>query len=461
MFVSQPCLAQQTEDIVLNDPEPNIGRAIDLRSVIEESLRRNPFEQVRNQQAGIIDLEKQNLAESFWMPTVALNLTNNNQRYDRLHTSSSNSPQMGNQTSPNGSVGIEIEDYSLFNWGRDYLAYLNTKTTLNRENQKLNEARRRLKFNSISQYFNLVRVKEILRIKREQLRQASFIHRLAREKLALRKITSQEYYQTRSEFLRSQTEYQQSLFEVSLEEEKIANILGDDFQTSYKPSEELKYVSLNTQMQEALRLALDQSPAFRDAKVDYDNASRSYDKTLKDNLPLPKFTFNLGTYQQNFDNSGSSWTRQTDSNGNRNVEIAASVNMRWTLLGEGGVFNSRDNKQSYLNKRISEIKYFNTKREIEVKVRTIFKTIKFLEQKITIADYQLKNSQSNFDTTLENYRSGRTTYPEIKLSLDNFVNSSINSENVTFEHLLKKLELSDLMGLEDLPGENFEQLAKR
>lgn len=65
----------------------------------------------------------------------------------------------------------------------------------------------------------------MLKIFREQLRQASFIHRLAREKLQLKKIRAQEYYQTRSEYLRSQTEYQQALFEVGTEEEDMAIFL--------------------------------------------------------------------------------------------------------------------------------------------------------------------------------------------------------------------------------------------
>ena len=135
--------------------------------------------------------------------------------------------------------------------------------------------------------------------------------------------------------------------------------------------------------------------------------------------------------------------------------------MRWTILGEGGFFNARENQQAYLSKRISEISFFNTRRELEVKVRTIYKTVRFLEQKVEIAQFQHKNAQSNYDSALDNYIAGNTTYADIKLGIDNLVNSHINSENVKFDHLVKKLELADFMGLEDLPGENFETLATR
>jgi outer membrane protein TolC len=433
---------------------------VDLRSVIEETLRRNPFEKIRDQQREQIELKKSDIFQRFWLPTVALDLQSSNHRIDRFREASTNTPGMGAQNAPNGSLGLTIADYTLFNWGRDYLQYLNDKQTLNRSEQQLLEARRRLKFQVIGQYFNVIRVKQILRIKQEQLRQTSFIHRLARQKLQLRKIRAQEYYQTRSEFLRSQTEHQQALFDVGIEEETFANVLGDEYRGTYRTIEQLKYTSINTSMDEALRYAQEQSVNYRNAKLAYDNASRTYDKTLKDNLPLPKFSFNLGTYQTNFDPDGTNWQYQTTP-GNKNVELVAAIDMRWTLIGEGGLFNSRTNKQAFLDKRISEINFFNTRRELDVKVRTIYKNLRFQEQKVDIAAFQLKNALSNYDSVLDNYISSNASYADIKFAIDNLVISSINSENVKYEHLLKKLELSDFMGLEDLPGDNFEQLAMK
>jgi outer membrane protein TolC len=435
------------------------GRVIELRSVVEEALRRNPFERVRTNTNARIDLMKQDLFESFWLPTLTLDLNAQDHKYDRFYNSQNQATGAGSQVSPGGNIGVTVKDYTVFNWGRDYLEYLNDKQVLNREEQRLRESRRKLRFAVIVQYFALVRAKEVVRIRREQLRQGSFIHRLAREKLQLRKIPAMEYYQTRGEFLRAQTEYQQALFDVGQEEERLANLMGDDYHPSYRTTEQLKFVTMGTTASEALSEALRRSPAYLDAKVQYETATRTYEKTLKENLPLPKFTVGVGTYQQNFGPNGNSWGRSTPTG--RNVEMVAAVNMSWTLLGEGGLFNNRVNKRAYLDKRIAEIQYFNAKREIEVRLRTLIRTLRFLEQKVTIADYQDKNARSNFDSTLDNYTAGRTAFPQIKLSLDNWVLSEINSENVKFDHLLKKVEIADWMGLDDLPGENFETLAVR
>jgi outer membrane protein TolC len=447
------------DNIDAADPEAQ-GRVLDLRSVLEEGFRRNPFERIRGQQREQIELLKTDVWQRFWLPKVSLELDTSNHRIDRFHESTQSSPGMGAQRAPTGSLGLVIDQYTLFNWGRDYLRYQNERQTLNRANQQLTEARRRLKFSLINQYFNMIRTKEIKRIRQEQLRQTSFIHRLAREKLQLRKIWAQEYYQTRSEFLRAQTEYQEALYDVGLQEEEMANLLGDEWRGSYRTTEQLKYVAVAASLDEALKLAEEQSVEYRDAKLAYDNASRTYERTFKENLPLPEFTFNLGSYRTGFDPDGTTWQYQSTP-GNRNIELVAAIDMRWTLLGEGGFFNSRVNQQAYLNKRIAEINFFNVKRLLEVKIRTIYKTLRFLEQKVEIARFQHKNAQSNYDSVLDNYIAGRATYADIKLAVDNLVISHVNSENVKYEHLQKKLELADYMGLEDFQGENFEQLAQR
>ena len=436
------------------------GRNLDLRSVLEEGFRRNPFENIRSQQREQIDLLKTDLVQGFWFPRLALNLQTFNHRIDRLKESSQSSSADPAYKAPSGRVGFDIGEYTVFNWGRDYLQYQNDKQALNRANQQLSEARRRLKFQLISQYFNLIRAKQILRVYQEQLRQTSFIHRMARERLQLRKIRVQEYYQTRSDYLRAQTEYQQALFDVGIQEEVMANVLGDEYRGSYRTIEQLRFVSINTTMDEALKLAQEQSVEYRNAKLGYDNASRTYEKTLKDNLPLPRFSVNLGSYAQNWNQNSTSWEYQTNP-GSRNIDLTASINATWTIFGVGGFFNSRFNQQAYLNKRIAEISFFNARRFLEVKVRTIYKTIRFQEQKVEIAQSQSKNAQSNYDSVLDNYMASRATYPDIKIAVDNLVLSQVNKENVKYEHLLRKLELSDFMGLEDFPGESFDQLAAR
>ena len=130
---------------------PAEARELDLRSVIEEGFRRNALQQVRGQQKEQIELSKTDVFQRFWFPTISAQMQTNNHRVDRLHQSTQSTPTMGAQQAPNGSLGIVMDDYTIFNWGRDYLVYQNQKQVLNRADQQLVEARRRLKFSLITQ----------------------------------------------------------------------------------------------------------------------------------------------------------------------------------------------------------------------------------------------------------------------------------------------------------------------
>ena len=439
-------LSQQTSDE---------AKHISLRLAIEMGLRKNYQQKIRNFTLAKLELDWQDDFYEFWFPTVQLSLSTNDHLVEKLYTD--NTQGFGTSKTPSGQFGLEFSNYTLFNWGRDYLTYLNNQTRYKRQKQALGEQRRKLRFEIIDQYFNVIRLKQILRARRDQLRHTSFIYRLAKEKLQLKKLSSQEFLQTKEEFLRAQSDFHTNSTEVYSAEEKLALLLGDDPGTSYRPLELLKFLPLTTTQEEAFQMANKQSPRYRQAKADLENANRSFKLTLKENLPLPKLSLNLGAYRHNFSESGVQDTFATD-NGSRNVEIRASVNMKWTLLGPGGLFNSRVQEKSYANKRIAEIEMLEAKRDISVTIRTLYRNILALERKYEATDARLKNAQMAFDKALDNYIGGKTSFPNIKHVIDSLINAEIDFQNAKYLHLNYKLELADWMGLYDFPGENFERL---
>jgi outer membrane protein TolC len=457
-----------TNDIELEDvksetkveftPE-NQGVGLSLTNAIEQGLRLNFQERIRSYTRESLELYWDKTFYSFWFPSPNLFLSNQDQNLHRISPNTSNGQQFGTTTkSGQASIGMNLGDFTVFNWGRDYLLYKNAEYSFTRGKQVLDEQRRKLKFNVIRGYFNLVRLKQIQKIKREQLRHTSFIYRLAKERVLQRKISKQDYYQARGEFLRSQTEYQQAQFDVTNEQQNLANLLGENLQTAFNPEEVLQFKAMNVPLKDAIDYSLTQSPTYRTAKLEFDNSERFYEHTLRDNLPLPKITTQLGTYSFNNNREGGNTTYQTYP-GNSNVELVASINMTWDLWGGDGLFNSRRNKHAYIDKKIAEINYFNARRELEVKMRMSYNQIKFLENQIQISSVQLDNANKNFDVILDNFVAGSSTFADLKNAINTLVNSGINVENSKYEHLNLKLELSDNMGLEDFPGERFENLA--
>ncbi len=445
---------------ISNEPK-NISKQLSLKGVIEEGLRENSDEKIRNYTFELLDIKWQDAYESFWYPNVAVVMSTGDHNVDRLKTAHNHgSSQTTTNKAPKGYVGLQLGEYTVFNWGKDYLAYLNKKYKTQREKDNLKVKKRQLKFQLIDQYFNLARTKEKLDIKRDQLRQASFIYRFTRQKAALGKVSRQTYYEARSEFLKSQAEYHEAMVMVVGQENNMASILGEKSKVHYQVPEYLNFIELKLTVLEAQEFAMVQNIAILNSKLELDNANRTYKIAKKENLPLPKFSVNLGTYKKNLSNDSAQTSFETHS-GNSNIEVIASINMTWNVWGEGGFFNSRRNKKAFVNKQISEIRFNNAHKQVRIKVESLHNSIKHLERQYQVALLRKKTARKSFDTTLENYLDSKAKFVELQAQLESLYDSQIYLENTKYAHMIKKLELADTIGLEDFPSENFEALALR
>ena len=451
------------ENINLSSNEPsqivkNDARPISLKDILEEGLRKNSFEQTRKFNKEILNIDWGDAYKEFWFPQLNFTINQQEALVDNLYGDIN--ANNGTSKTPNGYVGLEIENYTVFNWGKDYLDYQNSKETYKRQKQILKEQRRALRFEIISNYFNIVRLKKITRAKRTQLRQSSFIYRLAKEKYSLKKISIQHFLQTKSEFLKAHKEYQNSLFHITQAEQDLAKSVGDDLDTTYSPQEELKFKTLTNLPGTSYKLAMQRNPDFLDAKTNLNLANRSFQKSLKENLPLPKFELKFAALRHQFSQDGARDTFETSPD-NKNLELVASINMKWRIFGSGGFLNGNRDKKAYLNKKISEIEFRESKREVKVVVNSLHRKIRFLEKEYEASNALVKNVKLTFEKTLDSYIGGKTTFPNIKLTLELMTSSLIDFENAKFEHLFNKLELAKIMGVDDFPGERFEGLVIR
>jgi outer membrane protein TolC len=434
------------------------SKKLTLRAAIEEGLRRNAMEKSRQYKREKNELDFKDQSDNFWFPQLSLKVISNETLVDNFYTDI-NSNQ-GTSKTATGYAGIGFDDYNLFNWGKDYLEYQNNKATYKRNTQTFNEQRRLLRFNIIAQYFSVVKAKRILQIKKSQLRHTSFMYRLAKEKLTLRKIKYQQYLQSKAEFLRSHGEFQRANYEVTEEENNLALLLGDDLSTTYTPLDYLKFTPMTTKKSESYKFAISKSPQFLEAKKDLENANRSFQKMLKENMPLPRFDLKLGAFRHNFTQSGA-FDYQGLDNGSKNVELVASINMTWKIFGSGGLFNSRDTERSYINKRIAEIGFTEAKRNTSTRVNTLYRKIRYLEKQTSANQAFVKNAQKTFDKTLDNFISSKTAFAEMKIVLDSLIMSEQNLEISKYDHMTTKLQLAHLMGVDDFPGESFENMVTK
>jgi len=437
----------------------NKAKYISIQDAIEIGLRTNLDEKLRVYQFQLNEIYYQDAFDDFYLPKLQLTMGTTSDHFaENLYRDPVTNASSAK--TPTGFIGVGFKDYTLFNWGKDYLDYANAKNTYYRQKEKLSEERRELRLKVIFEYFNLSRLKNIVTIYKKQLSHTSFVYRLAKEKLSLKKIKVQEFLQAKAIFLKAHKEFHEANTAYYTAQESLAQVLGDDPGTVYVPTDNLKQVPLSINLGEIEKLAVKKNPKILDARYEVENAVRSHQKTLKENLPLPKFSVKLGTYKRLFSDSGYEDNYNTFDD-SKNVEIAATLNMTWTLYGSGGFLNSRITESSFYKQRMAEIKMKDSIRESRVSNRLTLSRVQLLEKQFVAVEAELKNARYVFDKTIDNYISSKTTFVDLESVLTELLNSSVNFQNTKFEHLIEKLNLAKTIGIEDFPGEKFDRMVEK
>ncbi len=431
-------------------------KSITLNDVIEQGLRENHDENIRHMQDSLNELQWKDDFSDFWYPSLNLTLQTNEYRLGTLKSGSLNSSPRSDRVS--GSFGLEINDYTIFNWGKDYLGYLNKKETYKRTKQNFKEKTRELKHQLIIEYFNLLTIKNIENAYRDQLRQASFIYRLNQEKLTLKKIRKQDYLQARADYLKAQDEYHQARINSQVADETFAYLIKDVPGTKYQFIEEIKFKQIQTTVSESIRLALESSPNILNAKTTLENAKRDYEIVQRERLPLPKISLTLGSYAQEFSSSTNDFRYRTDP-GNSNIDFVAMVNASWSIWGSGGFFKERTSQKSLLNREIARKSLNKENHFKKAEIYQIYRRIMHYQNLIRILEAKNNNLRKTFDAVLENYMNKKTAYINYTDILEKYTNSEVEYLQAKYEHLRQKVLLAKAVGIEDFPGENFENLA--
>jgi outer membrane protein TolC len=430
--------------------------SVTLNGAIEQGLRENYNQQNRKYEDKILELNWTDSKHEFWFPQISLQLNTSSQRIGRLK----NGEKTSGTTSPfpTGNLALVIEDYTVFNWGKDYLAFLNSKESYLRGKQQLREKKRTLKHSIINAFFQTLMYKKIEELKKYQLRHTSFIYSMNREKVTLKKVSKREYYQARAEYLRSQNEYYEAKRTAAVSDETLAILLKDPVGTRYIFRERLNYIPIKTTFDEANKYTTTENVNIKDAKIAHHIAKRNHDIVRRENLPLPKFSVNLGAYRHSFTTSSYTNDYETNEN-NSNIELVASISANWALTGKNGLFNSRKTSLSYSARKLTEKKLEQAKHIAQSKVRSTYHSLDNYQNEIKILEARTITLQKLFDVALDDYLKKKTNFQDFRHALIEQTETDIKYETTKYLHLLAKLELASTMGVKDFPGQNFEDLA--
>ena len=431
-------------------------KTLNLNDVIEQGLRKNYDQLLRDQQKTFNDVDFSGVKRAFWLPELKLTLTTTDQHITTIH-SADNASNVYTPNTPSGSLGLSLGNYTIFNWGKDYALYLNNKESYERNQQILEETRREFRLDLIAQYFALLSAKNIDKINQDQLRQAAFIYRLNKERVAVGKVSKQDYYLARSEYLRSQNEYHLSKETSDTLDESMSFTISDDIGTKYTIIEALDYKRLKVSLEACFEYAAKNNAGILNSKSALENAERAHDIAVRENLPLPKFTVNLGAYTKQFGPTTNQTAYSNSYNGN--VEVVASVNATWSLTGADGLFNSDKLAKSRISQEISFRELSKNDHLARSLIRQTYSNILSEQNQLLILESRIPTLQKTFDTILENYLANKIKFYDFHLILTEITQAKILLEQTKLQHLKDKLTLAKLSGIEDFPGENFDKIA--
>ena len=132
------------------------------------------------------------------------------------------------------------------------------------------------------------------------------------------------------------------------ENEKLAFIIDDEASTRYIISEEVKLIRIEKDLSDLISLGQNNAPNIMGAYAQKKIAERNYEIAKRENMALPKFDINLGAFSQSW-STGSSSQLFSNFEGNKNLEVAASLTATWNLVGTDGFLNKRKLQRAKLS----------------------------------------------------------------------------------------------------------------
>ena len=102
-------------------------KPLSIGGAIQQGIQQNHDQINRQFQKDIIEIDWKDQWSAFWLPDINLSLSITPHRIAQLRRTSALVGSRARNTG--GQFSLNLGEYSLFNWGKDYLGYLNTKQT--------------------------------------------------------------------------------------------------------------------------------------------------------------------------------------------------------------------------------------------------------------------------------------------------------------------------------------------
>ncbi len=435
-----------------HDNQAQQEKSINLKTVIEEGLRKNRTLKMASFEKNIADLQLEKKFHHYFLPNISFDLKTSPQRIKNIYGDSSSSSIT---QSPSGYAGLVIKDYSLFNWGKDKLLYDSEKIFYERKSQQSDEAKIQIKIQLISSYTQFIHDSYLEGVAREFLRQATYLYRLSSELMKKKTITSSDYYQIKGLYLWAREFLEEKRKEFIDSSHQLAILLDDDPDVYYYSREILSFKKIKMTYDDIHQNALKNNSSLSDKKASWEIAKKKFDYSIINQLPLPKMQLSVGSYLHEFSESSNGQTKWSNTGG-KNVELRAMISMSIDLLGEKGILNRREYALTHFQKELAQTKFKQEENQLLHYLKLILKQVRPLEKQQEITEEMLLNARKKYTQILDRYTRGKEKFLNLKDALYDLRETEEESQKIKLQHVNIKLRLMDLLNTDELIGHNLE-----
>ena len=172
-------------------------------------------------------------------------------------------------------------------------------------------------------------------------------------------------------------------------------------------------------------------------------------------MALPEFNINLGAFTQSY-TTGQSDQLFSNFNGNKNLEVIASLTATWNLVGADGFLNKRKLQNARLERQISDRRLKQQEDMMSYLISNYYHQVRNYEKQVKLAQEQEKTAESAYNITFNNYTLRKTSFLNFLHALEDLIDAKVGYLTNKRDHLNRKVQLAAVIGIPDFPGNLFE-----
>ncbi|NDD92217.1 TolC family protein [bacterium] len=355
---------------------------------------------------------------------------------------------------PTQTASLNLGSYTLFNFGKDRIAYEQARLDWERSQQIYVEQQRAVKFQVVIAYWTLKAAQNKLDASSRSVEVAEAILELQKSRALIGLATQSDVASAKVSYFSEKAIRDGFTTSAKTALWALNPLLGDAIGTEYDLEDELAFLGIKLTEDRVFSTYLETSPSLRTAKRDFRKAETALQLEQLDRLPLPKFTFSGVNVNYNQGVYGGRSDLYSQSSGDVNLDISASVALTLPLYGSGGFLKYRTIEAARIARDQSELRLRETALKERGTAFQLIQSIRQLEKTVQSNLSNQKNSSDVLKSVLASMGTDRVSRVDIKDAITQVRTSETELSDSLLSHLTSKIELAQLIGVDYLPRED-------